>query len=140
MNRMVKALNKAFETAKRKNWDRVYIGCDIHETILRPTWSKELSTEYYPYAKEVMQLLSSREDVCLILWSCSILETNKKYHEFFKEDNITFDYINENPMPSTEYADFETKLYFSLGFDDKFGFEPEEDWLELYNYLAQKKK
>jgi len=26
-------------------------------------------------------------------------------------------------------------LYFSLGFDDKFGFEPDEDWKAILDYL-----
>ena len=140
MNRIVKTFEKAFETAKKKGWNMSYIGCDIHETILKPTWSKELSTEYYSYSKEVLKLLSNREDICLILWSCSVLENNKKYQDFFKKDGIIFDYINENPIPATEYADFKTKLYFSVILDDKAGFDPEEDWLELYKYLTEEYK
>jgi hypothetical protein len=136
MNRIVKTFEKAFETAKRKNWDKIYVAVDLHETCLKPTWQKEISTEYYPYAKEVLLMLSERTDMCLILWSCSLPDINKEYYDFFKKDGINFDYINENPeCPSTDYADFDTKLYFSVGLDDKFGFDPEEDWEELYNYL-----
>jgi hypothetical protein len=136
MNRIVKAFIKAFETAKRKNWDKIYIAVDLHETCLKPTWQKEISKEYYPYAKEVLNLLSDMSEVCLILWSCSLPELNKEYYDFFKEDGINFDYINENPeCPSTDYANFDLKLYFSLGFDDKFGFDPDEDWKALLEYL-----
>lgn len=136
MNRMVKALIKAQETGKRKGWNRIYLAIDLHETCLRPTWTKELAKEFYPYAKEVLQKLSAMPEMCLILWSCSLPELNKEYSEYFKENGINFDYINENPeCPSTDYANFDLKLYFSLGFDDKFGFDPEEDWLELLNYL-----
>ena len=97
MNRIVKTFNKAFETAKRKNWDRIYVAVDLHETCLKPTWQKEISTEYYPFAKEVLLMLSERTDMCLILWSCSLAEINKEYYDFFKKDGINFDYINENP-------------------------------------------
>jgi len=136
MNRIVKTFEKAFKTAERKGWTKVYIAVDLHETTLLPTWQKEISTEYYPFAKEVLLMLSERTDICLILWSCSLPEINKEYFEFFKQDGINFDYINENPeCPSTDYADFDTKLYFSVGLDDKFGFDPEEDWEPLYNYL-----
>lgn len=139
MNRIVKALIKAQETAKKKNWSKIYIGVDIHETILIPTWTKILSAEYYPHSKETMKLLSDRKDICLILWSCSLPELNKEYFEFFKQDGINFDYINENPeCPSTDYANFDLKLYFSVGLDDKFGFDPEEDWEPLFNYLQDK--
>jgi hypothetical protein len=136
MNRIVKSFEKAFKTAKKKGWSRLYIAIDLHETAILPTWQKEISTEYYPFAKEVLLMLSERTDMCLILWSCSLPEINKEYFDFFKKDGINFDYINENPeVTSTDYADFETKLYFSVGLDDKFGFDPEEDWEELYNYL-----
>jgi hypothetical protein len=136
MNRIVKAFIKAFKTAERKGWDRLYISVDLHETTLLPTWQKEISTEYYPFAKDTLKMLSERTDICLILWSCSLPEINKEYFEFFKQDGINFDYINENPeCPSTDYADFDTKLYFSVGLDDKFGFDPEKDWEALYNYI-----
>lgn len=136
MNRIIKLFKNAAKIADERNWDRIYVGCDIHSTILKPTYSTILSTEYYPFAKEVLLMLSERQDMCLILWSCSLAEINKEYYDFFKQDGINFDYINENPeCPSTEYADFDTKLYFSVGLDDKFGFDPEEDWEQLYEYL-----
>ena len=137
MNRIVKTFEKAFETAKRKNWDRIYVAVDSHETVLKPTWSKTLSHEYYEYAKETLQLLSQKKEICLILWSCSLPEFNQQYLDSFAKDGINFDYVNENPeCPSTDYANFDLKLYFSLGLDDKFGFMPNEDWKALHDYLT----
>jgi hypothetical protein len=137
MNRIVNTFEKAFQTAKKKNWDKIYIAVDLHETALLPTWQKEISTEYYPYAKESLKLMSGMNDICMILWSCSLPHINKEYFDFFKNDGINFDYINENPeCKSTDYADFETKLYFSVGLDDKFGFDPNKDWEEIYYYLV----
>ena len=85
MNRIVKTFEKAFETAKRKNWDKIYVAVDLHETCLKPTWQKEISTEYYSFAKDVLLILSERPDICLILWSCSLAEINKEYYDFFKQ-------------------------------------------------------
>lgn len=136
MNRIVKTFKRAFKVAAHKGWDRIYVGVDIHETVLKPTWSKELSVEYYDYAKECLQILSKDPRVCLILWSCSLPEFNQEYSDNFKNDDITFDYINENPeCPSTDYANFDLKLYFNVGLDDKFGFDPEEDWVDILEYL-----
>jgi hypothetical protein len=136
MNRIVKTFISAQRVAKEREWNRIYIGCDIHSTTLKPTYSTELSREYYPFAKETLKMLSERTDICLILWSCSLPEINKEYFDFFKQDGINFDYINENPeCSSTEYADFDTKLYFSVGLDDKFGFDPDKDWEALKEYL-----
>lgn len=140
MNRIVKTFIKAFETAKVKKWDKIYVGVDIHETCLKPTWSTTLSSEYYEYAKEALQLMTENEMVCLILWSCSLPDLNKQYCDNFTAHDIKFDYINENPeCPSTHYANFDLKLYFSVGLDDKFGFIPEEDWQHVYEFFYKQK-
>lgn len=134
---MVNAYINALNDAKHKHYGKIYIGCDIHSTILKPTYSTDLSNDYYPYAKEVMQILSNKNNICLILWSCSLAPLREQYIDFFKKDNIFFTFVNENKdVTSTDYADFETKLYFSLGFDDKFGFDANEDWKALYDYLT----
>ena len=126
---------------RKRKFPQIFVGADIHETILKPTWSKELSKDYYDGAKEAMQLMSENKEVCLILWSCSLPEINKVYKESFLTDGISFDYINENPeCTSTVYADFDTKLYFSVGLDDKFGFIPDEDWEALIAYFKYLKK
>lgn len=136
MNRIVKQFIKSFDNiSKKQDWDKIYVGIDLHETILKPTWTSELSTEFYENSKEVLQIMSNRKDICLIMWTCSLPELSKQYFDFFQENGIIFDYINENPeVTSTIYADFETKLYFNVGLDDKFGFE-EEDWKELLKYF-----
>jgi hypothetical protein len=136
MNRIVRQFEKAFDVMRKRNFPQIFVAVDIHETILKPTWSKDLSTEYYENAKETLQLMSDNKNICLILWSCSLPKFNQMYKEFFEKDGIVFDYINENPeCLSTEYADFDSKLYFSVGLDDKFGFEVEEDWVELHAYF-----
>lgn len=141
MNRIVKQFDKSFDLMKHKTWPQIYVGIDIHETVLKPTWSKSLSSEYYPFAKETLQLMSYDPEVNMILWSCSLKEFNREYHANFKKDFIDFNYINENPeCKSTHYADFESKLYCDVGIDDKFAFMPHEDWSAIYEYFLMRKK
>lgn len=141
MNRIVRQFEKAFDAiGKKKGWDKIYVGVDIHETMMLPTWSVEMSTEYYPFAEDVLRFMSEDSKICMILWSCSLPELNKVYHSNFKDKNITFDYINCNPeCKSTQYADFDTKLYFNVGLDDKFGFIPTKDWPALHKYFFKRK-
>ena len=56
----------------------------------------------------------------------------------FAEEGIHFDYANENPeVGNTSFQDFEVKLYFNVGIDDKFGFEPEADWIKVIEVLGR---
>ena len=139
MKTISQLFDTAFATKARREWDKIFVIVDIHETILEPTWSEKRSNIYYPKALECLQLLSAMPDVCLIQWSSSSKENNEMYAENFADDRIYFDYINENPeVPSTVYADFDSKLYMNVILDDKAGFEP-SDWIELYDYLIKLK-
>lgn len=126
---------KAFKVMKARNWEKIYVVVDIHETMVEPTWTIDRSYDYYPFAQKALQLLSKRKDVYLIQWSSSNSENNQEYFKQFTKDGILFDSINCNKeVCSTDYADFDSKLYMNVGLDDKFGFEP-KDWKELYYYL-----
>lgn len=135
-NRMVLKFIDAMEKVKRGKWDKIYVGVDIHETCMEPTWSEELSTIYYPYAKECLQIMSENKLFCPILWTSSLPDGIEKYMEHFKKDGIIFEHVNKNPeCEDTIYADFKAKLYFAIGLDDKFGFLPKQDWKPIYEYL-----
>ena len=139
MSRLVKALKLAFQKMESRRWDTVYIFVDMHETVVEPTWSKELATTLYPKAEPTLQMMSAHPNVKLILWSSSLPETNLEYQKFFLQKGIRFSAINSNPFEgSTVYADFDTKPYMSLILDDKAGFQP-SDWEELHDYFVMMK-
>ena len=130
------SIQKAFEAAFRrkleKAWDKIYVVVDIHDTILQACYEMDETYVYLPYAKSALQLLSSRDDICLILWSGCYPERLAVYCAQFARDGIHFDYVNENPeVGNSAFQDFSRKLYFNVGIDDKFGFNPETDWLEV---------
>jgi len=84
---------------------------------------------YYPEAKELLQELTARPDVCLILYTCSHPPEIEFYLKNFAAHNIKFDYINENPEVKTgvgEFGCYDKKPYFNILFDDKAGFLPSE--------------
>lgn len=119
-----------------KNYKTIYIAVDIHETVLKPTWNKTLSTKFYPFAQKTLQLMSKRTDIVLIMWTSCNTQDSILYNEFFKSYNIQFNYINQNPeCKNTEYADFSSKMYFDVGLDDRFGFIPYIDWFILFIYF-----
>lgn len=130
------AIRKAFLYAQNRGWSKSFWAFDVHETILVPTRSKVLPSEFYPQAKEVLQLISQREDICRILYTSSKPEEITHYLSFFAEEGIHFQYANKNPeVPSMGYGYFEEKFYFNVLFDDKAGFDPNSDWEKVRELL-----
>jgi len=139
---IVKAFDNAFERAQDKNWDYIYILVDVHGTIFKPSYLNEEKFEFYPYAKEVLQLLTLYTNVKLICWTSSTNKAALNYGVEFSRNEIYFDYLNCNPEVERQPTDPETldlssKYYFNVGIDDKFGFEPETDWKLIYDYLIK---
>lgn len=138
-----KSFDSAYADMVRKGWtQRLYVFVDIHSTVLEPTYKencKELN--FYPKAKEALQLLSNRHDIVLTYYSCTPLEQCKEQSELFKEHGIVFDYHNENPEitnADTKYGCYLHKPYFNVLLDDKAGFEPEVDWQHIIDYYNNK--
>jgi hypothetical protein len=130
-NRMIsKAIQKAFQVKKERKWIRMYWAFDIHDTILVPNYNAlEIPKEFYPQARETLQLISSIQNIVMILFTSSSPEDLKEYIRYFRENRINFDYANENPeVRNANYGCYDVKPYFNVLFDDKAGFDPASDW------------
>lgn len=137
-----RAIKTCFEQRQKRGWDRLYFFFDIHGTILKPNYQYgNIPKEFYPHAKEAMQLISKLPDVCMVLYTCSHPHEIEQYLEFFKENNIHFQYVNENPEVATDlngYGCYDKKPYINVLFEDKAGFDPETEWLEVLELLTNK--
>lgn len=134
---IIRAFEAAFYRAKENNWDYIVVLVDIHDTIFKATYSKEEKYEYIGKAKDALQVMSARKDIKIILWSSTF---NKiQYILQLDKDNIIVDAFNRNidEIENTGIACFDEKPYFNVGIDNAFGFEPERDWDDIYNYLSQ---
>lgn len=136
---ITKAIKKAFDNARVKGWEKTYWGFDIHETMIVPNWKEgAIPTEFYPHAKEVLQMISKRQEIVRILYSCSHPHEIKDYLNFFMANGIVFDYVNENPeVINLKYGCYDKKPYFNVIFEDKAGFDPETDWLLVKEVLCE---
>lgn len=134
-------ITSTFEMKKVRGWDTVYFMIDLHGTIIpsgKTVHDIEDQMEFYPYAQEVLQYLSSRKDVVLILWSSIPPTRALKVLEWLHTNGVNFKYFNENPEAvSTKRSAFEGKFYFNVAIDDRAGFEPETDWLAIKNELIR---
>jgi hypothetical protein len=133
-----KSFEGAFKRMKDRNWEKIYVLVDIHDTILKACYHNEETHEWFPYAKEALDIMSHAQQISLILWTSTHNNVIKEYVDFFKKNGITFDMVNINhETKNTDLSCFDDKTYFNVGIDDKFGFEAETDWEILYNYLVE---
>ena len=134
---IIKAFEAAFYRAKENNWDYIVVLVDIHDTIFKATYSKEENYEYIGKAKDALQVMSARKDIKIILWSSTFSKV--QYILKLDKDNIIIDAFNRNidGIENTGIGCFDEKPYFNVGIDNAFGFEPERDWDDIYNYLSK---
>jgi hypothetical protein len=129
-----------FELMEKRGWDRVFYAFDIHGTILRPNYTYgNTPDDFYPMAKETLQLISKMPDVVMYLYTCSHPHEIEEYLTLFKSFDINFKYVNENPEVKTEaegYGNYTKKPYMNVLFEDKAGFDPETEWQVVYDLLT----
>lgn len=134
---IIRAIEKTFINAKKRNWDQIYFYFDIHETILYPDYNNTDALKFYEHAKEVLQYLSTQKDITMALYTCSYPKEIERYVEFFKSHGIAFKYVNRNPdAKNTLYGFYEDKPYFNVLFEDKAGFDAEKDWSLVKEYFG----
>lgn len=132
-----KSFDRAIDKMIRHNWDCIYVMVDVHDTMIKASYSDEETFKWFPQAKETLRLLSDMRMVKLILWTSTYRDKIDKYISAFKDEGIKFDFININTETANNgLSCFDEKTYFNIGIDDKFGFEAEHDWVPLYDYLV----
>lgn len=135
---IAKAIEKAFRVKKERGWSNTYWAFDIHETIIKPNWeAAHLPTDFYPGAKDALQMITKRVDIISLLYTCSYPKEIARYLNFFSTHDIYFNYVNENPeVANTGFGCFDKKPYFNVLFEDKAGFDANEDWYQVMELLA----
>jgi hypothetical protein len=136
---ITRAIKNCLGNVKLKGWVKTYWAFDIHGTMLKPTFETGVvSTEFYPYAKEVMRILTRQQSIVRILYTCSYPAEIVQYLKYFEDSGIRFDYVNENPdVCAGAYGHYDRKFYFNVLFEDKAGFDPLTDWKEVHDLLSQ---
>jgi hypothetical protein len=139
---VIRAIKQSFLDKERKGFDRLYYFFDIHGTILKPNYQfGNTPKEFYPYAKETLQFLSTLPDVVMCLYTCSHPNEIDEYLELFKSSDINFVYVNENPEVKTQiggYGCYDKKPYMNVLFEDKASFDPETEWEEVLIFMKEK--
>lgn len=133
-----KSFDAAFKRMKERNWEKIYVLVDIHDTIFEACYRNKEEYKWYPYAKEALDIMSHAQEISLILWTSTHKNIIDEYIGYFKNNGIRFDMVNVNTeTQNTDLSCFDEKTYFNVGIDDKFGFEAETDWKITYDYLVE---
>ena len=135
---ITKSFDAAFKRMKERNWEKIYVLVDIHDTIFEACYYAKEEYKWHPYAKKALDIMSHSQQISLILWSSTHHNVINEYLEFLKNNGIKFDFVNINTETNnTDLSCFDEKTYFNVGIDDKFGFEGEKDWKTIYDYLVE---
>lgn len=134
-------IHDMFLNSFKKEWYETYWVIDVHNTIIKSTYKEgDDSIEYFPYAKETMQLLSERSDIITIMWTSSSEDVINSYDTQFTDDGIWFNKINHNDEISSKngnFGSYDSKFYFNVLIDDKAAFKAERDWKPIYELLVE---
>lgn len=132
-------IRRTFEMQKVNGWSQTYWCIDLHGTIIpsgRDSNDKIDILTFYPGAKEVLQWLSARKDIMLILWTSTPIERLGNAWNWLNDNGVYFQFFNNNShAKDTPRSDFSRKFYFNVLLDDRAGFEPETDWNAIKNEL-----
>lgn len=125
-----KSIINAYKTLEERGWDTIYWVIDLHGTCIKNSYKHSDDYEFInPAVKKALQYISSLPESKIIIWSSIYSVYYPFIDKFFLENNIQIDSFNCNPyIDNTYYGDFSNKFYFSIGIDDKFGFDPDKDW------------
>ena len=136
---LIKTIDREYLHMAERGWDRIFLFFDLHGTVIKPNFEEgNVEVDYYPYAKETLQLLSKQIDVDLNIYTCSHEHEIIEYQRIFKLDSIDFKYVNENPdVPTNGYGNYDIKPYMNVMFEDKAGFFGETDWEPIYNHFKR---
>lgn len=136
---LLKALKDAYQKMEERNWDTIYWSIDLHGVCLKSNYRTGGYDWINEKAVEALQLISRRLETKIILWSSVNPEEYAPIKDFFFNDGVWVDAFNENPWEwNTETGNFDKKFYFSVLLDDKAGFDPDEDWDLIIEFLKGK--
>ena len=136
---IIKAIKRAYQIKKERNWDTIYWCIDLHGVCLKSNYKNGEYEWINVDALECLQLISSLSESKIILWSSCYKSDKVLIKKLFELNDIKVLSFNSNKeVQNTNTGNFNEKFYFSVILDDKAGFDPDIDWREIYEYLNNK--
>lgn len=140
---IAKAIARAYETMRERNWDTIYWAIDLHGVCMTSNYTEGKHEFLHPFVIDTLKLISDFPETQIILWSSVHEKEKKAIIKAFEDHGIRILGFNFNPREaSTSTGCFDQKFYFSVLLDDKAGFDPATDWavVRLAVLHAQERK
>ena len=83
---LINYINNLIKNKEKNGYKYLYFMIDVHNTILVPSFDEEEKFIFYEYAKEVLQELTKRSDIKLIMWTSTYPESIGMYFRKFEEE------------------------------------------------------
>ena len=140
MGAIIDVIWRQYKKQITNQWYESYFLVDMHGVISRPHHG-EWKLDFYPLALPSLKLLTNRPDIRVILYTSSYPEQIEFYVNELEKLGVEFDYINENPeIGEGDVGCYTEKPYFDIYLDDKAGFDAENEWKDIYEFLREDKR
>lgn len=133
---LVDAIDRAYQTMRERNWDTIYWAIDLHGVCLKSNYEQGGYQWINDLVLPGLQEIAKRPESHIILWSSAHPEEHAAIVQFFADHGIFVSGFNGNPfVADTATGCFDEKFYFSILLDDKAGFDAQDDWWMITQYL-----
>jgi len=134
----------AYIKAVSRGYNKIYYLVDLHGVIMHSSYEPgvhEFIGGIDGIPVNTLKMISNCKESVIIIWSCLHERDKPGILEQFNKVGIKVSAINNNPFEqSNSVSSFHEKPYFSVLFDDKAGFNPDEDWKNVYENFSSIRK
>lgn len=135
---IAKAIHRAYDVLREREWNTIYWAIDLHGVCMTSNYKSGVHEFISQQAIDVLKIISDRPESKIILWSSVHDDQKGDIVREFARHGIVVSGFNFNQYEgNTRTGCFDEKFYFSILLDDKAGFDPETDWLEVLVALAK---
>jgi len=137
--------DKGYTTAKEAGYKYMVIAVDLHGTMLNTKQFNETQGKFlekieaslFPKAIKALQAMSAHESIVMYVYSGTKKSKLKKLVKHLsKKYGISLD-TRYHPMTQHSSQSFKTKPYFNILLDDRAGFDPAKDWVEIIEFIPR---
>ena len=133
---MRKTINRSYARYKQKGYQYWYWALDVHDVVFKGDYKVDCALQWLPNAKRALKIIATIPEIKIILFTSTRKDKTQAIIDKLKNETGLEVYgVNENPDFQTDpgnLCEFDKKFCFDLMFDDKAGFDVNDNaWEEV---------